>query len=568
MNEWLKKTIGKFKDFWKSASIVKKVILLGVVALIIVVIIVAANVSSAKTTVKVFNTAVTNQSDLIRIQNRLEQENLKFYVDEAGIISADDTQTATYLRTLLMEEGLVPSNIDPFADYYERSWSTTDAEQNVKLKNAIQNTVKQHLEVNPDISSASVMLTLPSENLFRDNQKPVTASVILTLRHNSDLASSKNRMKGIQNLILTAVEGLKAENLTIADNFGNLLNDFEGQEEWDKIKTTEKQLALNAKIQNEVAEKTKRILSMVVGEDCVTDVQVTIGMDWSDEESESTIFTPVIITDQDPDKPYDTTEKRDYLPRSRVTVTKTFEGTGFNPEGPAGVEGQNPPVYNDPTNVVGKSTETGVTENNELNTTHTKRKKAVQKDTIHIAGFIDGKWSLKLDENGNEIWKGNRREWECILPTEKEVEEMTKTIFTGTGCNSKRGDGVRLTAMAFNHDKEHAELDEAELRAAQTRKTILMVLCAIAIVLVGFILFRIISKEIEKRKRLREEELFRQQQAAREQQLWDAKDDANMQVTMSVEESRRAELLENAVNLAKEHPEDVALLIRTWLMEE
>jgi len=37
---------------------------------------------------------------------------------------------------------------------------------------------------------------------------------------------------------------------------------------------------------------------------------------------------------------------------------------------------------------------------------------------------------------------------------------------------------------------------------------------------------------------------------------------------MSVEERKRLELQENAVNMAKEHPEDVALLIRTWLMEE
>ena len=41
-----------------------------------------------------------------------------------------------------------------------------------------------------------------------------------------------------------------------------------------------------------------------------------------------------------------------------------------------------------------------------------------------------------------------------------------------------------------------------------------------------------------------------------------------MEVSMSVEERRRMELQENAVNMAKEHPENVALLIRTWLMEE
>ena len=95
----------------------------------------------------------------------------------------------------------------------------------------------------------------------------------------------------------------------------------------------------------------------------------------------------------------------------------------------------------------------------------------------------------------------------------------------------------------------------------------MLVLVSIAIVLVGFILFRIISKELERRKRLREEEALRKQQEERERALWNATDES-MQVTMSVEESRRAELQENAINMAKEHPEDVAMLIRTWLMEE
>ena len=37
---------------------------------------------------------------------------------------------------------------------------------------------------------------------------------------------------------------------------------------------------------------------------------------------------------------------------------------------------------------------------------------------------------------------------------------------------------------------------------------------------------------------------------------------------MSVEERARLEMQENAINMAREHPEDVAQLIRTWLVEE
>jgi flagellar M-ring protein FliF len=39
-------------------------------------------------------------------------------------------------------------------------------------------------------------------------------------------------------------------------------------------------------------------------------------------------------------------------------------------------------------------------------------------------------------------------------------------------------------------------------------------------------------------------------------------------VELSIEEKARMELLENAINVARERPEDVARLIRTWLAEE
>jgi flagellar M-ring protein FliF len=45
-------------------------------------------------------------------------------------------------------------------------------------------------------------------------------------------------------------------------------------------------------------------------------------------------------------------------------------------------------------------------------------------------------------------------------------------------------------------------------------------------------------------------------------------EEEGVEVSMSVEERKRLELQENAINMAKEHPEDVAQLIRTWLLEE
>ena len=157
------------------------------------------------------------------------------------------------------------------------------------------------------------------------------------------------------------------------------------------------------------------------------------------------------------------------------------------------------------------------------------------------------------------------REYTPISP--EDLAKIKEYVEAAVGFNKSRNDVVTITNIPIDHTQEFREFDEAYFKKLQTRRTILLVLAAVAVVLVGFILFRIISKEIERRRRAREEELLRQQQLAREQALWEAKDEAQT-VTMSVEESRRAELQENAINMAKEHPEDVAMLIRTWLMEE
>lgn len=571
MNEWLKKMTGKIQDFWKNSSVIKKVILIGVAVAVIAAVIVAARVSSAPTTVRIFNAPVTNETSRSQILDRISQENVEAYVSDDGYISVADRDTARKMRSILISEGLVPSNIDPFAGYYERSWSTTDAEQNVRLKNAITQSLKQHLEAISDISAAFVTIVLPENELFSADQKPVSASVILKTTPNSNITVDRKRVLGIQRLILSAVEGLTAENLTISDADGNILNDFEGMAESDRVSIIEKQQKLRHAEEAKLRAAVLKALQKFYTDDRIRDLNVTIDMDMSEKSSTSTIYSPIQIRPDNPDTPYDDSEYRDTLPISEQTVVNDWQGTGFNPEGPTGTEGQTPPVYSDMSNVIGHSTQTGVTRNNVINTTQTSEKVAPQLGRRTISVNVDGVWDIKrdpkthnylIDENTGAL----AREYTPV-PAE-ELSELTNYVRGAVGYDRNRGDLVTVTNIQFDRKAQFSAEDAAYFRKQQTRRTVLLVLAAIALVLVGFIMFRVVSKDIERRRRLREEELLRRQQAEREKALWEAKDDANMQVTMSVEESRRAELQENAINLAKEHPEDVAMLIRTWLMEE
>lgn len=570
MNEWFKNMIEKFQNFWKTSSVIVKVIVIGIALAVVGAVIFAVNVSGSDSTVKLFPQAVTDESVRNQILDRVAQENVQVYVNDEGVISVNDEKTARRIRTLLSVEGLAPSNYDPFAEFYNRSWSTTDAEQNVRRKNAISAALKQHLESLSDIDVAFVTLVLPDKALFASEQNPVTASIAIRPSRTSDILSDRRKVKGIQDYILKAVEGLSAENLTIIDQNGHILNDFEGMAESDRVSIIEKQQKLIRKMEAQLEAKVLAALQNNYTSDRITDVIAHYEMDMSEKHSDSTIYSPIQIRPDNPDTPYDDSEYRDTLPISQQTVTKEWQGTGYNPEGPAGVEGQTPPVYSDVSNVIGKSTETGVSQNNVINTTHITEKVAPQPGRITISANIDGVWKLKKDPKTHEYIINEEdgslvREYTPISP--EDLAKIKEYVEAAVGFSKSRNDIVTITNIPIDHTQEFREFDEAYFKKLQTRRTVLLVLAAVAVVLIGFILFRIISKEIERRRRAREEELLRQQQLAREQALWEAKDEAQT-VTMSVEESRRAELQENAINMAKEHPEDVAMLIRTWLMEE
>ncbi|HPG87801.1 MAG TPA: flagellar M-ring protein FliF, partial [Spirochaetales bacterium] len=96
---------------------------------------------------------------------------------------------------------------------------------------------------------------------------------------------------------------------------------------------------------------------------------------------------------------------------------------------------------------------------------------------------------------------------------------------------------------------------------------VLYSLIGLAFLLVAFIVFRLASREVKRRRRIAEEKRALEQQMLRENAIRQA-EEQNIEVSMSVEERKRLDLQEHAINMAKEHPEDVAQLIRTWLREE
>ena len=569
MNEWLKKLFSQVKGLWSKWSIIQKIILIGIVAAVIAGLILVSVFSSRPTTVPLFSIPVTDETMRDKIVYRLSQENVKVSLSDAGMISVDDEATARRMRSILVREDLVPGNVDPWNLFDIERWTITDFQQNVNLQRSITAQITRHIESLDEIDRAEVVLGMPEKSLFSADQKPVTASVILMIKPGSDFSENKNKVEGVQKLLIMAVPGLKAENITIVDTSGTVLNNFAEKAASERVDIIAKEQKLIEQLENAYSKKILETLQQNFDRDRVRNINIKIDMDMSKKEVNSTEYFPFTLRPDNQDTPYDDSELFPSVTLSSQTIDKIWKGTVYNPEGPSGTEGQNPPVYSDMTNMYGINQEKSETKNQAINTRQTQEIKSPAIDRVTVSVNIDGVWKRKTDSASGKIviTPAGSIEREYVPVAPEDLDKAKLLVQDAIGYNRTRGDSVTVTNIAVDRTAQFAAEDIAYLRAEQTRRTILLSVIGVIAVLIAFILFRIISREMERRRRLREEELLRQHQLEREKTLWEA-EQAGMEVTMSVEERERAELQESVLSIAREHPEDVAMLIRTWLMEE
>ena len=567
MNEWFKKTVTQIKTLWSKWTLIQKGILAAVVVAAVVIIVLLTSWSAKPSLVPLIDTPVTDATARERIILRLNEENVKATVSQSGVISVSDEQTARRMRAILLREDLIPQDTDPWALFDIERWTRTDFERNIDKRRAILEEVRKHIKALDDVDDASVVVNLPEDKLFKADQNPVTASVILYPKPGSDISTNRKKIEGIQKLLKYAVEGLTDDNITIADNSGNILNDFAGMKDFDRLSIIEKQQKIIAKLEAQYEIKILNILQKTYGTDRVRDLSIKIDMDMSEKTAETVEYLPFQLRADNPETPYDESEVRASVTRSSETATTTYQGTGFNPEGPGGVEGQTAPSYRDTSNLTGLSTQSIVRTNEEIGSRRTSEIVSPEMGRRTVSVNIDGQWRKKKDAKGNLIIKDGQIEREYIPIPDEELQKATQAVQNAIGYNALRKDSVSVLNIQFDRMGEFEKEDEAYFRAVQRRWILLISLAGLALLLLIFIIYRIVSREIERRKRLREEELLRQHQLEREKALWEA-EQAGMEVSMSVEEMKRRELLENVINNAREHPEDVALLLRTWLMEE
>ena len=105
-------------------------------------------------------------------------------------------------------------------------FTSTKDDKKIRLVRAINGELARLIRKIPPIENAQVFISIPEQTFFSQNQKPITATVQITMPSGDRLDNMK--VKAISNLLLGAVHGLQPDNISITDTNGTVYNSIIG----------------------------------------------------------------------------------------------------------------------------------------------------------------------------------------------------------------------------------------------------------------------------------------------------------------------------------------------------
>jgi flagellar M-ring protein FliF len=568
MPDFLKKFLDSISGVWNKLTLVQKLIGGGVVLAAIVAIILIFSFSSSPAGVPLFTTKL-DPVEFGKITRKLQEDKIPFTTKGDSIILLRTEPEKNKTIMMLSQEGLMPKGKYNFLDIINsKNITSSKFENNIKLRAALEGKLEELLKSSDLIDDAKVSFTMPEQTVFVKERSPVKVAVMLTPKYGVNLAENKKAIKGIQELVINSIDRADPDYIAITDNYGVKLNDFSSDNEEQKLKTTKENLKIREAQIDSYRQKLYSGITSIIPADRLS-IMVDVQMNFNEEKENRTEILPVVLKESDPTLPYDNGERKYSVTISKKTTSENFKGPNWVPEGPPGFDSNVPPAYK---GALEQMTE--YIKNEEITNEVTgESKKEIKKDPwditkITASVIVDGTWEIEYDKKNKPVKLPDGTRKRKYIPVSADVLKRIQGFAEqGIGFTGARGDKVEVYEVAKDRSKEFEKEDQEWNRRNQLTWALIAGLCALILLIVMAIIYRIVGKELERRRRIKEEELARQHQLAREMALKSAEAD-NVDVEMSQEDKARLEMQETAINISREHPEEVAQLIRTWLTEE
>ena len=226
-------------DFQKLLE--NKTLLYGVIAAAVIIVIaiisigvIAGSGKNSNGAARVVSEKVIKEPlDLLQTDNLGKAIEIQALLAREGIVASrkeNGTKSVIFLKeyTLtqrdqallaIVKSGLMDQNVG-LEIFDKGDFTSTKEDKKIRLARAINGELSRLIRKIPPIENASVFISIPEESMFTSMQKPVTATVQVSIPAGDKLDPLK--VKAITNLLLGSVSGLVADNVSITDTNGNV----------------------------------------------------------------------------------------------------------------------------------------------------------------------------------------------------------------------------------------------------------------------------------------------------------------------------------------------------------
>ncbi|HEY0219807.1 MAG TPA: flagellar basal-body MS-ring/collar protein FliF [Afipia sp.] len=348
------------------------------------------------------------------IIKELERQAIPYVLKNDGAVIMVPKENVTRLRMKLAEGGM-PKGGGVGYEIFDKSdaLGSTSFVQNINHLRALEGELARTIKGIDRIQAARVHLVLPEKPLFSRETPEPSASIVLRVRGSLE----PQQVRAIRHIIASAVNGLKAQRVSIVDESGQLLANGSSSDGGLEANGDDRRTAY----ENRVREQVEQIVSSVVGSGRAR-VQISADFDYNKVTQTSDKFDPegrVLRSSQSREESSATADNN-----GQITVNNELPGSQQQ-NTPATPKDQSKKSEEINNYEISRVTKTEVTEAGRIN-------------RMSVAVLVDG--SYVKNDAGDMVYAPRSKD---------ELDRISALVRSAIGFDQKRGDQVEIVNLRF-----------------------------------------------------------------------------------------------------------------------
>ena len=373
-----------------------------------------------------------SESEKSRVLNSLKNMGVDVQLDPATgeiLVPADEYHQS---RISLAAQGLPEFAGSEMNNLDNLPLGISRSVEGVRLRQVQEAELAKSITEISSVKASRVHLALPEKSVFVRDQTPPTASVFVNLKNGRKL--DKTQILAITNLVSSSVPGMSPGNVSIVDQFGNLLSN--SPDDPDQV-LADSQLEYRMKLENIYRNRIQSLVTPIVGSNNVN-AQVNLEIDFTRREVSQEIVDPDSSATLSEQNSLNVTAKKDAIGiPGAISNEPPQEATVNQEQNQAGLAANNATNQDEEKFETKSSTELKNYENSKTFET--------VKNPTNVITRIDAALLIRdkkvIDPETQEV---------SYEPVAQEViQELENLVKSALGIKPERGDTLTITSQPF-----------------------------------------------------------------------------------------------------------------------